>query len=160
MPRFNIGDRVQLAGDIAQFYACVVGVVADSEKDSSSALTQYQVRLADETVGTFFDFQLQSPPAVRGQIVDAAGRDIRIVAAGVEVRINMSNGPDRSLTGHVTIPKAATCRGLVSLLVDGTAVVTKATSDSGGFEFQDAPAGGLSLETVVAGKRIVVPLSI
>jgi hypothetical protein len=115
--------------------------------------------LADDTVGTFFDFQLQSPPAVRGQ-VDTAGRDIHIVAPGVEVRVNMSNAPDSYLTGNVTMPKASACRGLVSLLVDGTAVVTKPTSESGGFEFQDSPGGGVSLETVVPGKRIVVPLGI
>ena len=27
MPRFKIGDRVQLVGDIAGFYPCIVGVV-------------------------------------------------------------------------------------------------------------------------------------
>jgi hypothetical protein len=160
MPRFNIGDRVQLAGDIARFYACVVGVVAGSEKESSSALVQYTVRLADETIATFFDFQLQSPPAVRGQIVDTPGGEIHIVAPGVEVRLNMSGGPERLLTGHVSLAKAAACRGIVSLLIDGTAVVTKSTNDSGGFEFHETPGGDVMLETVVPGNRIVVPLSI
>jgi hypothetical protein len=160
MPRFKVGDRVQLAGDIARFYACLVGVIADTEKDPSSALAQYEVRLADETVATFFDFQLQSPPVVRAQIMfDTLGRDIHIVASGVEIRLKISDTPNRSLTGQVTLAKAAACKALVSLLIDGTAIDTKPTNASGAFEFHEAPAGDVALEAVVPGKRIVALLN-
>jgi hypothetical protein len=62
MPRFKPGDRVQLIGDISRFYKCVIGVVLDCGGSASSILKTYLVRLADNTVDLFFDFQLQTPP--------------------------------------------------------------------------------------------------
>src|SRR5437762_9500645 len=99
MPRYKVGDRVQLAGDIARFYPCVVGVVTGGGADPSSLLVQYQVRLADGAVATFFDFQLQSSPVVRAHAVFGGsistqnigtrgaleGRHVHLVAAGVEI---------------------------------------------------------------------------
>ena len=68
MPRFKLGDRVQLVGDIARFYACIVGVVVKGGTYPSAILNQYTVRLADGTVAAFFDFQLEIPPAGMAQI--------------------------------------------------------------------------------------------
>src|SRR5580765_7539078 len=101
MPRYKVGDRVQLAGDISRFYPCVVGVVDSGGDDPSSLLIQYQVRLADGAIATFFDFQLQSLPVVRAQVVfdgpistppmgtrgALEGRHIHIVAPGVEIHL-------------------------------------------------------------------------
>src|SRR5205085_3727508 len=47
VPRFSIGDRVQVVGDIARLYACNVGVIVEEASNTASVLNQYVVRLAD-----------------------------------------------------------------------------------------------------------------
>src|SRR2546422_3142665 len=69
VPRFKIGDRVQLSGDIARFYSCTVGVVTDGGDYPASVLNQYKVRLAEGAEGTFFDFQLETPPLITAHVI-------------------------------------------------------------------------------------------
>src|SRR5688572_10854098 len=69
MPRFKFGDRVQLFGDIARFYPCIVGVIICDGNSPAAVLNQYKVRLADGTENVFFDFQLQSPPVTTGRLI-------------------------------------------------------------------------------------------
>ena len=47
VPRFKIGDRVQVVGDVTRLYACVVGVIVPGASHTASVLNQYTVRLAD-----------------------------------------------------------------------------------------------------------------
>ena len=173
MPRYKVGDRVQLAGDIARFYACIVGVVDSGGADSSSLLVQYDVRLADGAVATFFDFQLQSSPFVRAQVVvDGSisttdtgprgaleGRHIRFVAAGVGIHLKISD-PPASVVGEVTAGKTAIRLALVTLLIDDQPIGTKPTDDRGEFEFREVPAGDAAFEVFLPGKRIVASVSI
>src|SRR5216683_3309106 len=96
MPRFKIGDRVQLVGDIARFYACIVGTIIQGRGYPASVLNQYTVRLADGTVATFFDFQLQIPPAVTAHIifdssVASRGRGTRGTGTVRQVRLLARN---------------------------------------------------------------------
>jgi hypothetical protein len=74
MPRFEYGDRVQVIGDIARFYKCVVGAVIADERDAVSEMNQYKVRLADGSESDFFDFQLQSPAVMTGRLIEDSGQ--------------------------------------------------------------------------------------
>src|SRR5215510_7183890 len=118
MARFNIGSRVQLAGEIARFYKCGIGTVIETDLDSRAVLAQYRVRLADNTISTFFDFQLQSPPILRAQIVldtsfsgESDTRRVHLVYAGIEIRLKISG--TRTVSGEVTVGKTPVQVGLV-----------------------------------------------
>ena len=174
MPRFKVGDRVQLTGEIARFYPSVIGIVKDRGKDQSSVLVQYDVRLADETVAKFFDFQLQTPPVVRGRIVydepilkkstahavASEGREIRLIGADVEVHLEICGAFRKSITEHVSVGKVAMTDALVTVLVHEQPIATKRTDGRGDVEFHGAPSGDVTIETLVPGKRIVVSLNV
>ena len=174
MPRFKVGDRVQLTGEIARFYRSVIGTVKDSGTDHRSVLLQYDVRLADGTVSKFFDFQLQTPPVVRGRIVfdepisikdcdlpDArTGREIRLIGADVEVHLEICGAFRKSITEHVSVGKVAMTDALVTVLVHEQPIATKRTDGRGDVEFHGAPSGDVTIETLVPGKRIVVSLNV
>jgi len=78
VPRFRIGDRVQVVGDIARFYACPVGIIVQGESDTASVLNQYTVRLAL----AYFHVatSLQHPVALVGSIAKQISFIIIIVA--------------------------------------------------------------------------------
>src|SRR5438034_11787964 len=128
MPRFRVGDRVQLTGDIARFYACIIGVIIQDGEYPASVLSQYKVRLADGTVAVFFDFQLLSPPAIRAYIsFDSAvtrkdtgtrgtpnGRHVYLVAASVEIHVKITGAHSKSIIGQVTSGKTPTPKALVT----------------------------------------------
>jgi len=174
MPRYKVGDRVQLAGDISRFYPCVVGVVDSGSDDPSSLLIQYQVRLADGAIATFFDFQLQSLPVVRAQVVFDGpistqpmgtrgvleGRHIHVVAPGVEIHLRISDTPPRSVIGELTAGKTPMPCALVTLMTDDHPIGTKPTDGSGEFEFHEVPEGNVAIEAFLPGRRIVASLNI
>jgi hypothetical protein len=165
MARFNIGNRVQLAGEIARFHKCGVGTVIETDLDSRAVLAQYRVRLADNTISTFFDFQLQSPPVLRAQIVldtSSAGehdtRRVHLVSAGIEIRLKIWG--TRTVSGEVAIGRSPVHFAVVSLLSDEAVLSTKPVDDSGGFRFDEVSPGEMTLEVFVPGKRIVATLNV
>jgi hypothetical protein len=171
MPRFKAGDRVQLTGDIARFYRCVIGIVTAIGTDPSSVLIHYQVRLADDTVATFFDFQLQTVPVVQANVVsdslasltatgsEAASedREIRWIGSGVEIHAKIS-GQLKTIVGQVSKGKSPIAGALVTVVIDRQPVATKATDTRGEAEFENVPAGEVTLETFVPGRRIAASL--
>jgi len=172
MPRFAVGDRVQLTGDISRFYPSIIGVVITDREYPASVLSQYRIRLADGSVATFFDFQLLSPPAVRAYVsFDSAvtkdetnpdgtlnGRQVYLVAAGVEIRLNISGLAGTSVRGQVSSGKTPAPRALITLVRDNDPIETKPTDDAGEFEFQNLEPGGIKIETLLPGKRILTSL--
>jgi hypothetical protein len=174
MPRFRIGDRVQLIGDIARFYICVVGVVIEDGTYPASVLNQYKVRLADGTVAVFFDFQLQTPPAFRAHVIfDSAvakkntgtrgaptGRHVQLAARDIELHLKITGSVKKSIVGQVTAGTNPMRKALVSLLVDDQPVDSKTTDDAGEFELHDVQPGDATIEVLVPGRRIIATLTI
>src|SRR5262245_48122638 len=133
MPRFKPGDRVQLTGEVAQFYGCVIGVVSELNTNYSRVLVQCVVRLADGTASQFFDFQLQPLTPVWGRIVldnqDPEGRLLRLVAADVNIQVKIAGVLSKSILVQVLSGEAAASLALVTLLKDDQPIFTKSTDE-------------------------------
>jgi hypothetical protein len=173
MARFKIGDRVQLAGDIARFYTCVIGIVVDGQHDQTSVLVHYRVRLADQTVGTFFDFQLQSPPIVRATVVydgpeppvppvlndkktrhPAEARRISLVGGDLTIHLNITGNSKKAITGKVNAANHRVAAALVTILVHDRPVLTVPTNNRGEFDIHDLSDGDMVFEIFVSGRRV------
>jgi hypothetical protein len=173
MPRFKLGDRVQLAGDIARFYTCVIGVVVDGQHDQTSVLVHYRVRLADQTVGTFFDFQLQSPPIVRASVVydgpeprvppvlndkktrhPVEARRISLVGGELAIHLKITGNSKKAITGKVNAANNPVTAALVTILVQDRPVQTTPTNNRGEFDIHDLSGGDVIFEIFVSGRRV------
>ena len=174
MSRFKPADRVQLISDIAKFYKHIIGVVLDRSTDQRSVLVQYPVRLADGTVGTFYDFQLQTPPLVRAHAVfdssfskEHAGvrgpsedRHMCLAAAGIEIHLKITGRVQKSISGQVRAGNIPLAAALVTPLVEDRPIDTVATNTEGEFEIHEVPVGEIMFETCVPGKRVVAWLHV
>ena len=143
MPRLKIGDRVELVGDIARFYKCTVGVIAKVGADTGAILNQYTVLLADGTITSFFDFQLQTLPAVVAHVVfdsaisaksagirgESAVRQIRLLARDVHIHLRVSGSGTKTIVGQVAGATTRLRQGLVFLL-DGDEILYAAEGDT------------------------------
>ena len=173
MPRFRIGDRVQVVGDIARFYACPVGIIVQGESDTASVLNQHTVRLADGTAATFFDFQLQTPPAVTAHLIfdsstapkgagtrGAAVRQLRLLARNVDIHLRISDSPKRTVVGQITTGATVVRYALVTLLIGGQAVETASTDEAGEFILRDVASGEVTIEIVIPSRKILASLTV
>jgi hypothetical protein len=173
MPRFKTGDRVQLVGDIAQFYGGIVGTIIEGGGYPASVLNQYTVRLVDGSVATFFDFQLQSPPAITAHILfdssvssKGAGtrgpgtvRQVRLLARDIYIHLRISGHATKTIVGEVmagTVMRNA----LVTLLIGSQTADTTSTDDSGEFTLRDVVPGELTIEILVPSRRILASLTV
>ncbi len=173
VPRFNIGDRVQLVGDIARFYHCTVGVIIDGGNYPASVLNQYRVRLADEVEGTFFDFQLESlsqiiarvifdsadTPKSKGQRGSVPERHIRLLGRDVDIHLKIATTPHRTIIGQVLAGTQPVAKALVTLLVQNEIANTTITDDLGEFRWPGL-AGEVVIVVFMPGRRILVPLTV
>jgi len=174
MPRFKLGDRVQLVGDIARFYACIVGVVVKGGTYPSAILNQYTVRLADGTVAAFFDFQLETPPAGTAQIVfdsaashetsgtrgAATARNIRLLGRGIDIHLKISGGTKKTIAGQVTSGTSVMRNALVSVVLEDQTVDSTSTDDTGEFTLGDVPPGDITIEVLMPSRRIVAAITV
>jgi len=173
VPRFNIGDRVQLIGDIARFYHCTVGIISDGGNYPASVLNQYRVRLADEVEGTFFDFQIDSPSQIMARVIfDSAEtskpmgqrgstqeRHARFLGRDVDIHLKIGITPPRTIIGQVVAGPNPVAKALVTLLVQGQIANTTTTDDLGEFTLRGL-AGEVGIEIFLPGRRILVPLTV
>jgi hypothetical protein len=174
MPRFKIGDRVQIVGDIARFYACVIGVIVEDGTYPSAVLNQYNVRLADGTVAAFFDFQLQTPAAVTAHVIfdssvspkstgtrgTTAVRQVRLLARDVDIQLNVSGSKKKTVVGRLSIGATAIRNGLVTLLSGDQVLGSTSSDDSGEFTAQHVPAGKVTMEFFIPSRRIIATLDL
>ncbi|HEY2381061.1 MAG TPA: hypothetical protein VGK48_07750 [Terriglobia bacterium] len=169
MPRFNAGDRVQLVGDIARFYKCAVGLIVDNGGTGVSVLNQYKARLADGTTAVFFDFQLQTPPAIHARTVfDSAvskkeagtrgalsGRHVQLVSRDVEIHLKVSGSLQKSIIGQVATGTALVGCTLVTLTQNGKSI-SKPADAAGEFVFTEISDGDVAVEVFARDRRIIV----
>ena len=174
MPRFRLGDRVQLVGDIARFYACIVGVVISDGAYPASVLNQYRVRLADGKEGTFFDFQLETPPANIARVIFdtlvtpkqsgirglTPGRHVHLAVRDVDIHLKITGSTKKTILGQVTAGKTTMKKALVTLLIQNHTIATTSTDESGEFTLQDVAPGDVVIEVFIPSRRILAPLSI
>lgn len=173
MARFKVGDRVELTGDIAQFYPCRIGIIVAADTRLSAVLHQYQVRLADKKENIFFDFQLTSLPAAVARIMfdssvsaknhgvrgKAPGRHLRAISGTIDIHLRV-DASKATIVGQVMAGVSKQHPALVSLLVENEPVKTTSTDDLGEFSFRHVPAGDVMVEVAMPSKRILVPLTI
>ena len=174
MPRFNIDDRVQLIGDIARFYSCIVGLVTDGGNYPASVLNQYKVRLADGIEGTFFDFQLETPalitarvifdstdtPRAKGQRGSSPERHIRLLGRDVDIHMKIMATPPRTIVGQVTAGIRPVAKAQIALMVQNEIANTTITDDLGEFTLRGVPAGKVGIEIFLPSRRILIPVTV
>jgi hypothetical protein len=174
MPRFKVGDRVQLVGDIARFYACIVGVIVKGGVYPAAVLNQYNVRLADGTVAAFFDFQLQTPPDATAHVIfdsslaskssgtrgASAVRQVRFLARDVDIHLKISGSGKKTVVGQVSVGATAVRNGLVTLLAGDETVDSAVSDDSGEFTLRDVAAGKITMEIFIPSRRIIATLDV
>jgi hypothetical protein len=174
MPRFRLGDRVQLVGDIARFYTCIVGVIISNDDYPASVLNQYKVRLANGTEGLFFDFQLHTPPVNIARVIfdslltpkssgtrgEGSGRHVHLVGRDIDIHFKITGITYKTLLGQVTAGTAVIRQALVTLVVQNEVVATATTDDSGEFTLRDVLTGDVSVEVFVPTRRILASLSV
>jgi hypothetical protein len=174
MPRFKIGDRVELVGDIAQFYTCIVGVIAKAVAHPGAILNQYTVLLADGIIASFFDFQLQTPPAVVAHVMfdsaissksvgirgPSAVRQVRLFARDLHIQLRISGSASKTIVGQVAGATRRLQQGLVVVL-SGDEILDSTSSDaSGKFTLYEVPAGKMRMEIFIPSRRIIVNLDV
>jgi hypothetical protein len=174
MPRFKVGDRVQLVGDIAHFYTCIVGLVVGNGAYPASVLNQYKVRMADGTEGVFFDFQLHTPPITTARVIfdsaltpkpgsngdEPASRHLHFAGRDIDIHIHLTGSTDQILSGKVTAGATLMRKALVTLLIQDEVTETTATDDSGEFKLRKVPPGDVSFEIFVPSRRVIASLSV
>jgi hypothetical protein len=163
MPRFEYGDRVQVIGDIARFYKCVVGAVIADERDAVSEMNQYKVRLADGSESDFFDFQLQSPAVMTGRLIEdsgqtAAGRELRFSARNIYIHLEIKGSAEKSVVGVVKIGSTVLPNALVTAWNPDRISAPAVSNNDGEFTFQDVAPGEIRIEVFVPTSRILVSL--
>ena len=77
----------------------------------------------------------------------------------MEIHLAVAEAPEKSVVGQVTVGKTAVAAALVSVLVADRPVATKATDKGGEFKFDEMPAGPVTVEVIIPGKRIVASLN-
>jgi hypothetical protein len=174
MPRFEPGDRVQLVGDIARFYTCIVGVIVSDDDNSASVLNQYQVRLADGTIAAFFDFQLHTPPLTSARVIfdslltstaggtrgETTGRHMHLVGRDVDFHLKITGSSQKAILGQITAGAKVLKKALVTLMVENKVTETVATDDSGEFALRSVPSGAVGIEVFVPARRVLASMTV
>jgi hypothetical protein len=174
MPRFRVGDRVQVVGDIARFYSCIVGVVISNADDPASVLNQHRVRLADDVVALFFDFQLYIPPSTSARVIfdslvttnsagtrgETAGRHVHLAGRDIDIHLKIQGSTPKAILGQITAGANVMRKALVTLLVQDEVTETIATDESGEFALRDVSSGSVSIEIFVPARRVLASLTV
>jgi len=175
MALFNIGDRVEITGDIVKYYGPTIGVIVGIERGVTSIVDKLRIRLADGTLGTFLPFQVQIPDAIAAYLVfdnsiewqptqlpgSSQGRQITFSAQQFEIHLKLlASDQANVILGQIFFEKSAWVKpALVTLLVDGNPEATTATNEMGEFRVEAIPAGEFELEVLLAGRRILAYLA-
>jgi len=152
---------------------CNVGVIVQGASYTASVLNQYAVRLADGTTATFFDFHLQTPPAVTAHLIfdssagpkgpdtrGVAARQLRLLARNVDIHLSISDFPKKTVIGQVTTGAVAAPNALVTLLIAGQARDTISTDAVGEFTLHDVASGEVTIEIVIPSRKILASLTL
>jgi len=174
MANFNIGDRVEVIGDIARYYSSTVGIITGIERGVTSLFNKHTLRLADGTVGTFLPFQIQIPPATTARLVfdssaswQPAGlrgatqpRHLRFTAQQFDIHLKvLESETGIAIVGQIFSEKPERIRpALLTLLVEGKPDRTASTDPIGEFKLDAIPPGEVELEIVVPAHRIFASL--
>jgi len=171
MADLNIGDRVEIIGDIARYYRSTVGIIVGIERAVTALFNKLTIRLSDGTTGTFFPFQIQIPQAVTGRIVFAnsadeqpsglggvaAARHLRCYAREFDLHLKiLESGSTYAVLGQLLVGESAWVHAaIVTLLLEGRAAKTTTTDGMGEFKLDGIPPGDFDLEVFVPGLRIL-----
>ncbi len=172
MSYLEIGDRVEIVGEIAGQFRSKIGVVTTTREVSPRR--KFTVRLADGTESDFWDFQLQIPPIIfADMIVDTDvslvpglggstfTHQMRFISREFDIHLNLTeSGNEKSLYGQLTANGIAPESSLITLQFQGEQCVTTATDSCGVFEVHQVPSGNAVLEILVPSRRIVVTFDV
>jgi len=173
MPRFEIGDRVEIVGDIRDQFPSSIGIITATE--GTFSLPKFRVRLADGTESVFWDSQLQVPPVMfadmiydthvspvppglRGSIYE---HHMRFISREFDIHVKLTRSDERTiLHGQLAANGVAPKSSLVTLLFNRGPLATTVTDSYGEFRLDQVPSGDTMLEIFVPSRRIVAAFGV
>ena len=173
MPRFEIGDRVEIVGDIRDQFPSSIGIITATE--GTFSLPKFRVRLADGTESVFWDSQLQVPPVMfadmiydthvspvppglRGSIYE---HHMRFISREFDIHVKLTRSEERTiLQGQLAANGVAPKSSLVTLLLNRGPLATTVADSYGEFRIEQIPSGDAMLEILVPSRRIVAAFDV
>ena len=173
MPRFEIGDRVEIVGEIRDQFPSSLGIITATE--GTFSLPKFRVRLAEGTESVFWDSQLQVPPVMfadmiydthvspvpsglRGSIYE---HHMRFISREFDIHVKLTRSDERTtLHGQLSANGAAPKSSLVTLLFNRGPLATTVADSYGEFRLEQIPAGDAMLEIFVPSRRIVAAFNV
>jgi len=173
MARFEIGDRIEIVGEIRNQFASNIGVIIATE--GTLSLPKCRVRLADGTESVFWDSQLQVPPVMfadmiydtsvspvpsglRGSIYE---HHMRFISREFDIHVKLTRSDERTaLHGQLSANGVAPKSSLVTLLFNHGPLATTVADPYGEFKLEQIPSGEAMLEILVPSRRIVAAFEV
>ena len=173
MPRLEIGDRVEIVGDIRDQLPSSIGIITATE--GTFSLPKFRVRLADGTESVFWDSQLQVPPvmyadmiydthvspvppALRGSICE---HQMRFISREFDIHLKLTRSDERTtLHGQLSANGVAPKSSLVTLLFKSGPLARTVADSYGEFRLEQIPSGDAMLEILVPSRRIIAAFDV
>ena len=173
MPRFEIGDRVEIVGEVGNQFPSSIGIITATE--GTFALPKFRVRLTDGTESAFWDSQLEVPPlifadmiydthvspvppGIRGSIYE---HHMRFISREFDIHLKLTRLDERTtLHGQLSANGVAPKSSLVTLLLNRGPLATTVADSYGEFKVEQIPSGDAMLEILVPSRRIVAAFDV
>ena len=152
MPRFEIGDRVEIVGEVGNQFPSSIGIITATE--GTFALPKFRVRLTDGTESAFWDSQLEVPPLIFADMI--YDTHVSPVPPGIRGSIHERTTLHGQLSANGVAPKSS----LVTLLLNRGPLATTVADSYGEFKLEQIPSGDAMLEILVPSRRIVAAFDV
>jgi len=173
MPRLDIGDRVEIVGEVADQFPSSIGIITATE--GTVSLPKFRVRLADGTESVFWDSQLQVPPVMFADMIydthvspvptglrgSISEHHMRFISREFDIHVKLSKSEERAiLHGQLSANGVAPKSSLVTLLFNHSPLATTVADSCGEFRLEQIPSGDAMLEIFVPSRRIVAAFDV
>src|SRR5438093_12845184 len=171
--RLEIGDRVEIVGDIRDQFPSSFGIITASE--GTFSLLKFTVRLADGTESVFWDSQLQVPPVKFADMIydthvspvppglprSVYAHHMRFISREFDIHVKLTRSDEgTTLHGQLSASGIAPKSPLVTLLFNRGPLATTVADSYGVFRLEQIPSGDAMLEILVPTRRIVATFGV
>jgi len=173
MSRFEIGDRIEIVGEVVSQFPSKIGVII--AKEGVYFRGKFIVRLADGKESVFRGSQLQIPPVTFADLIldthvspvppelsgSTPAHHMRFISREFDIHLRLiGSDKGKSLYGQVTASGIASEVCLITMRFSGGPHSTTVTNCSGEFEFHQVLPGSATLEILVPSRRIVATFDV
>jgi len=164
---FEVGDRVEIIGEIAKYYGSTIGIIAAVGQSQVPVMKDFHVKLTDGSRVRFFDFQLRvPPPTMAGLLSDnwrspslsglrggAESRHLLFATRDFDIHLKLGRSDEKkTVLGQLTpVPRIS----LVSLLIGQQQKETTTMDLTGQFKLHQVGGGDGAVEIFIPDQRII-----